>query len=379
MDPTNSQIPTPAPTPTPTPAPEPTPMPAPDAAPVPPVAPAAPVPPVAPAAPVPPVAPAAPAAPAEPVAPVPPAAAPAMPEAPVIPAAPVNPVITPSNPVIDPSSLGVAATDPIMRPEAPKAPDPIEEELKAPMKAAAPVPGSIGSAVSGPTNEGLTDAANNPFSEDQNKIQSVSFNDPATEADNIQPNTPVAKKDNKKMVYIALIAVAVLVIICLGVVLAMQLMPSGNSGNTGGNNSDNSSQSNQVNVDDNGSKDKEDEGVVDDTDASYSAITCTASYADEALGVTANSTSVFNIVDNKITTITVESEATDESGVKNSTSETYNFADFFSGNQDTANLEQEFIELDGTLKVSPDVFAAELEKESVSSLGENYDIFCTAE
>lgn len=42
----------------------------------------------------------------------------------------------------------IAATEPITEPDPIPEPDPIEEELKAPFKAAAPVPGSIGSAIS---------------------------------------------------------------------------------------------------------------------------------------------------------------------------------------------------------------------------------------
>ena len=95
-------------------------------------------------------------------------------QTPEINSAPVNPIIQPSgssepvpgqasanpiqplsNPIVRPSGLG--ATDPLLMPEKPQAPDPVEEELKAPMKAAAPVPGSIGSAVSGPS-DGVTNA-----------------------------------------------------------------------------------------------------------------------------------------------------------------------------------------------------------------------------
>ena len=64
----------------------------------------------------------------------------------------------------------LSATDPITMPAPPKAPDPIEEELKAPFKAAGPVPGSIGSAVSMPG--------------DPNQNPNVAFNDPATMAPN---------------------------------------------------------------------------------------------------------------------------------------------------------------------------------------------------
>ena len=82
-----------------------------------------------------------------------PAAAPVAPAAPLTPeavAAPVMPDIPePVNPVYTPGdNVMVGETDPITVPNPPKAPDPIEEELKAPMQAAAPVPGSIGSAIS---------------------------------------------------------------------------------------------------------------------------------------------------------------------------------------------------------------------------------------
>ncbi len=53
------------------------------------------------------------------------------------------------------------ATDPLTVPEGPKAPDPIEEELKMPLKAAEPVPGSIGSAVS-MSSEGVVAEAEKP-------------------------------------------------------------------------------------------------------------------------------------------------------------------------------------------------------------------------
>ena len=91
-----------------------------------------------------------PTAPANPVAPVNPVA----PANPVMPAAPVNPIMpgqAPINTIFQPTNNnGMAPTAPLTQPEPAPAPDPIEEELKSPMKAAAPAPGSIGSAVSGP-------------------------------------------------------------------------------------------------------------------------------------------------------------------------------------------------------------------------------------
>lgn len=123
---------------------------------------------------------------------------------------PVNPVITPganANAAVAGGTMSMNQmfqtqpanqvggvlddTTPIAVPEGPKAPDPIEEELKAPLKAAAPAPGSIGSAVSGPA--------------DANSPANVAFNDPAMEANNpMTANTaPNAKKDsflNKMMI-----------------------------------------------------------------------------------------------------------------------------------------------------------------------------------
>lgn len=98
-----------------------------------------------------PAAPAAPGAAPAPVAPAPGAAPTAAPGAP----APMsmNQMFQPQTPaganVFDESTA-------IAVPEGPKAPDPVEEELKAPLKAAGPVPGSIGSAVSMPPEEGAT-------------------------------------------------------------------------------------------------------------------------------------------------------------------------------------------------------------------------------
>lgn len=225
MDPMNNPTPTPTPEPGAVPVPKPpvAPVPEPGGAPVtpePPVAPVTPEPPVAPAS-EPPVAPVDVAAPAsEPVNPV---------VNPEVVGAPVNPVFQPGGPD------GLSATDPIMQPEAPKAPDPVEEELKAPMKAAGPVPGSIGSAVSGPQSEGeAVPPSDNPFASSSPKTPSVSFNDPAAEA---QGGAPTAKKPVNKTTLIALCVVAGMIVIALVAILVMQLMSSqpsgGSSGGTG--------------------------------------------------------------------------------------------------------------------------------------------------
>lgn len=223
MDPANN--------PTPTPNPEPTPAPEPPVAPAEP-APAEPTP--APAEPAP-VPEPAPAAPAEPAAPNP---------------TPVNPVVNPGanpepvNPVFQPGGQGgFSATDPIMQPEAPKAPDPVEEELKAPMEPAGPAPGSIGSAMSGPTGAPAEAPAENPFAAaSQTQTPNVSFTDPATQPEVAPMGAAKPAGKNKKTTLIALIAVAAVVVVVLVVILVMSLMPQGgNSSNQASNTPDNSS------------------------------------------------------------------------------------------------------------------------------------------
>ncbi len=213
-------------------------------------------------------APAGPATPAAPVSPMGGAApVPAMPASPAAPAAPVSPVAQPNadvanatlnpptNPVVTPganpaagaaavggtmsmnqmfqsqpaSAAGVfAETTAISVPEGPKPPDPVEEELKAPMKAAQPVPGSIGSAVSMPAGgAGMA------------QPQNVAFNDPAQGGVNpMTANAPVANKKpsfldrmatktkTSKKTLIALTVVVGLIVVLLIVVLIM--MATGN-------------------------------------------------------------------------------------------------------------------------------------------------------
>lgn len=143
---------------------------------------------------VPPVAPVQPTAPAQPVAPV----------QPTVPVQPMTPELpTPVNPIINP-------TDPLAMPEMAPAPDPIEKELASPMKAADPVPGSIGSVISGV----------------ESSTPSVSFTDPAMQPD-ANPTSEIAKpakKKTSKTTLIALIIVAFMVIIALAAILVMQLM-----------------------------------------------------------------------------------------------------------------------------------------------------------
>ena len=188
-----------------------------------PTAPEAPAP-AAPAAP----APAAPATPAMPEMPTP--VAPVVnptgvaPEAPTMPAMPETPA-APAAPVFQPGGANpmLGATDPITMPNPPKAPDPIEEELKAPMKAAGPVPGSIGSAISMPSEQPAAPEA----AAQMGQVPNVAFNDPAAaQGQPMQATAPVAKAAKKnpfgkldKKSLIMLCAIAGIVVIALVVVL----------------------------------------------------------------------------------------------------------------------------------------------------------------
>lgn len=113
----------------------------------------------------------------------------------------------------------LGATDPITMPAPPKAPDPVEEELKAPFRAAAPVPGSIGSAISMPG--------------DPNQVPNVAFNDPAMMAPNssMMPKKRTwssrlgmdgdKKMDKKTMIILGSIVAVIVVAIVAVVVIAL--------------------------------------------------------------------------------------------------------------------------------------------------------------
>ena len=153
-----------------------------------------------------------------------------------------------------PGMLGAA--DPLMIPEKPAEPDPVEEELRAPMKAAGPVPGSIGSAVSVPaetananaTNAGATGATGvagtagaagasassmgagapnmGANMNAQPSPQNVAFNDPAVDvAANAATNaaTKGGKPKMTKQTLILLCVVAGMVVLVLAIVLIMML------------------------------------------------------------------------------------------------------------------------------------------------------------
>ena len=113
----------------------------------------------------------------------------------------------------------LGATDPITMPAPPKAPDPVEEELKAPFRAAAPVPGSIGSAISMPG--------------DPNQVPNVAFNDPAMMAPNssMMPKKRTwssrlgmdgdKKMDKKTMIILGSVVAVIVVAIVAVVVIAL--------------------------------------------------------------------------------------------------------------------------------------------------------------
>lgn len=203
--------------------------------------------------------------------------------------APVNPIINPGgnavNPVVHPSGQGLAATDPIMRPEPAPAPDPIEEELKAPMKAAEPVPGSIGSAVSGPAGAPTEVPAENPFATSEpGAVPSVSFNDPAAQPQSgvdMGANAKPAKDKNNKTTLIILIAVAAVIVIALVVVLILQLT-------SGGSGSSSDTTINDETAIDEGEENEEETEVEELTDGTMS---CTSDMSETELAKFAGATS----------------------------------------------------------------------------------------
>ena len=401
MDPTNNSTPTPNPSPTPGPSPV-----------------LNPVSPVNPAQPINPSVstfePAAPAPSNTPVSPVQPAVS-AQPAAPVQPAVPAQssgsfgqPVVMPTsqpvsstNPssvghVFKPAGVGVAATEPIMMPEQPKAPDPIEEELKAPMKAAAPAPGSIGSAVSGPSESSAAQVpepnpAINPFQTPQAPAKtttpSVSFTDPAMQPDVTNPqssNVKPAKKKTSKNTLIALIVVAVMVIIALGAVFAMQFLNwpgsgdnsgsggsssssssnSSNSNSSSSSNSNSNSNSSQNGSSSNSSSNSSNSGSSTNggsTSSNASTVVCAGSYNSDTLGTVSRSVT-FLIEDNKLSSATVEISTTDENGETKTEKKTMSSSEIFT---DSTQSDETF-EADGTLKVTLSEFVKKAQ-ESLSS------------
>lgn len=248
MDPLYNNNPTPTPAPKPTPAPNAMPniaiagsAPAPNPAPNPAVNPApAPAPAPEPAAPAP--APVAPEPmfepPMPPVPPMPPMQDPSEPTVPAptmeeIPAASMSfeNAFANSTTPIDSSAYGLDATEPVVQPGVEEVRDPVAEALAAPIKAADPVPGSIGSAFSMPEAPAATPAEMGA-SVSTTPVSNISFSDgPATAFlmdENFTPQPP--QKANTNLKYI-LIGVGALLAIVLVIVIIMMMVPkSSNSG-----------------------------------------------------------------------------------------------------------------------------------------------------
>ena len=95
------------------------------------------------------------------------------------------------------------------------------------MKAAGPVPGSIGSAISMPSDQSATPemAAGQP---QMGQVPSVAFNDPATQqgqpVQNMQAPTSGGKKKIDKKTLIMLCALAGVVVLALVIVLISQVL-----------------------------------------------------------------------------------------------------------------------------------------------------------
>lgn len=181
------------------------------------------------------------------------------------------------------SNINISATDPITQPEPAPAPDPVEEALKAPFQAAGPVPGSIGSAVSMPSDSPSSSA------------QGVPFNDPAAMPDidqSQQPSAPLPpKKKSSRGALIALCIVAVILIAGLGVVLYMSMTGNdifGLFGGTSNNSSNNSSTQKEETTP------KEDEKVV-----KTSTLSCNRKLSSEELAKTAGAASGIETIEAK--------------------------------------------------------------------------------
>ncbi len=196
---------------------------------------------------------------------------------------------TPVNPIITPAGANrMNATEPILRPEPAPAPDPVKEELNAPMVAAAPVPGSIGSAVSGqasaePTNGGFMNERRTP---------NVAFNDPATQPDPATQTQTTAKapaKKSSKPVLVTLIVVALVIVAVLVVMLVMQLT----SDNTGSASTANTPTVVDVDDDEEEKKDADDamDGATDGDITTAMTVKCYRAMTAAELANYANATS----------------------------------------------------------------------------------------
>ncbi len=270
---------------------------------------------------------------------------------------PVHPVINPTKSSdIGVGTLGadgVSATDPILRSETTSASDSVEAELDAPMKAAAPVPGSIGSAISGPANLDNNQTSQNVddvVAREEALINSVAFNDPADQVE--QKDKPNSKpKKTNRVTLIALIVVAFMVVIALVAVLVLPLFgtPSNNA-------QTNTSEDSSIEESDDSSDaaNGADSGVTSETTSVVCSVEGIVGAEEQGIEST---TIVYKIVDNKLTGAEVDYVVVGENDSSNTVTEMLTLEDIF---RDSEVVSDDFMEADGTLKVAPQAFADEM-------------------
>ena len=123
---------------------------------------------------------------------------------------------------------GIAATEPLTEPDPLPEPDPVEEALKAPIKAAEPVPGSIGSAVSVPFGQEIP-MGTSVAPTQSNNVAFESTSSTSFSSDPMGGSQPQKAKnslsDNKKLLMIIGIgAVAVII----AIIVVIMILGSGN-------------------------------------------------------------------------------------------------------------------------------------------------------
>ena len=254
---------------------------------------------------------------------------------------------------------GLGATDPIMMPEKPKEPDPVEEELKAPLRAMGPVPGSIGSAVSGPSSDQNTSGSSGgglfgAFKRTPN----VSFNDPAEQAtpSGSEKKSFLSFKGDKKtlIILISVVAVILIALIIVFVVMLNQPKTSGASSVSRG----------SISMDDTGQSDDEDsEDEFENPDVSNedvevdSSVVCSNSL-DTGDGNTEFRTMSVDIADNKIIRASFNVEKKDNQGTTiTSDSNTLEMSAFL-GEGETSS---QFIDDEGKLLISEEELRSKME------------------
>ena len=237
-------------------------------------------------------------------------------------------------------------------------------------------------------NDAVTESAvANPFSATNDRqTPSVSFTDPVMEPEKSQvsdgqigaQNLKPQKKSNRT-VLIILSVIAFVVAIALAVVLVMEVMgigPFASSNNDSGQSSDQSQPNKDNNSDDGsgGGNDNEDDGDDEASDSGDSDDGLQASVGDIFCDVTSTEGDggsqqmnvVIGIVDNKVTEIKAEAIAVDEEGNEQTFSMTLP-AEGLTSISGTDIEQSEYLESDGTLKVSAQEFADYMETSMVES------------